>query len=151
MPESRAVRRWPIGLLVAVAALIPLALLLWGRPLYELLHAQEQIRTWVEEFGLWGPLVIVLLEVAQVLLAPIPGQAIELVSGYLFGPWLGALYAMGGITIGAALNFLLARTFGRPLLARLVKPETLDRLDDLRPTGRGALFLSPVAFSPGAR
>jgi uncharacterized membrane protein YdjX (TVP38/TMEM64 family) len=90
---------------------------------------------------------VVALEIAQVLLAPIPGQAIDAVSGYLFGIWLGTLYAAAGIAAGSLLNFALARRFGRPLVARLVKPETLNRLDDLARRG-GALFFFLIWLFP---
>lgn len=53
------------------------ALLLWGKPLYSFLADQEAVRAWVGQFGPWAPAAVSLLEIAQVLLAPIPGQAIE--------------------------------------------------------------------------
>jgi uncharacterized membrane protein YdjX (TVP38/TMEM64 family) len=101
---------------------------------------QERVRTWVAQFGPWGPVAIAGLEMAQALVAPIPGQAIEAVSGYLYGPWLGALYAMAGITTGSLLNFLLARRLGRSLLLKLTNPETVTQLDDLANRGGDIFF-----------
>jgi uncharacterized membrane protein YdjX (TVP38/TMEM64 family) len=125
------------GLLVVAAMIVVLAA--WGPTLYRFVHDQDRVRAWVGQFGPWGPLAISGLEMAQALLAPIPGQAIEAVSGYLYGPWLGALYAMAGITVGSLLNFLLARRLGRSLLLKLTNPATVTRLDDLAERG-GAIF-----------
>ncbi len=130
-------RVWLAALLIASA--LAAALLIWGQPLYHFLADQARIRAWVERLGFWGPAGIAALELVQVLAAPIPGTAIEAASGYLFGPWLGALYAMIGITVGSWLNFYLARRFGRPLLRRWIAPRSLDRLDDLARRG-GTLF-----------
>lgn len=140
MPERRVPTRrrdWLVALL-AMAALAAL-LLLWGGPLYRFVADQARVRAWVEGFGLWGPAGIVALEIIQVLAVPVPGTAIEAVSGYLFGPWPGALYALVGVVIGSALNFFLARRFGRPLIARWIGPRSLARLDDLARQG-GTLF-----------
>lgn len=80
-------------------------------------------------FGPWGPLVSIALNVAQVLLAPIPGQFVGLANGYLYGVWLGTLYSMAGLLIGTTLAMVLGRRFGRPLVERLVNPKTLARWD----------------------
>ena len=61
----------------------------------------------MEGLGAWGPLAIVVLEMIQALLAPIPGQAIEAVSGYLYGPWWGTLFPMIGMVLGSTITFLL--------------------------------------------
>jgi uncharacterized membrane protein YdjX (TVP38/TMEM64 family) len=92
---------------------------------------------------------IVLLEMIQALLAPIPGQAIEAVSGYLYGPWLGTLYPMIGMVIGSSITFLLSRRFGRPLVIRLIGKQSMARMDDLVRRG-GALFFFLIWLLPFA-
>ena len=71
------------------------------------------------------------LNVAQVLLAPIPGQFVGLLNGYLYGPWLGTFYSMIGLLLGTALAMGLGRWFGRPLVERLVNPAQLARWDQI--------------------
>lgn len=140
MSEQRSRAGWRTWVAVgSVLVIVVSALLVWGRPLYEFLADQDGIRSWVERFGPWGPVAIAILEVAQAVVAPFPGQAIELVGGFLFGPWLGTLYAMAGIVVGSLLSFILARRFGRPLAIRLVGQKAVARLDDLSRRG-GALF-----------
>ena len=139
-PERRGRSRWCVWLIAGLLVVgLVAALVAWGRPLFELMADQERIRAWVEGFGWWAPVIIIVLEMAQVLLAPIPGHVVGAVSGYLYGPWLGTLYTMVGLVLGSLLGFLLARRFGRPLMQRLVSPETLNNLDRLADRG-GALF-----------
>lgn len=140
MSDREATIRW--GLLAAggtALAVLIAALFIWGQPVSAFLGDQEQVRAWVVGYGPWGPLAVILLEMAQTLLAPIPGTAIEAASGYLFGPWMGAFYAMTGIAAGSSLSFVIARRFGRPLLRRLASEQTVARLDDLAQRG-GSLF-----------
>jgi uncharacterized membrane protein YdjX (TVP38/TMEM64 family) len=130
-----------------ILAILVVALIIWGQPLYEFAADQERIRAWVRRFGPWGPLALAALEMAQVLLAPVPGQAIEAVGGYLFGPWVGTLYAMLGIGVGSLLNFALARRFGRPWVARQISSRSLSRFDDLSRRG-GTLFFFLIWLFP---
>jgi uncharacterized membrane protein YdjX (TVP38/TMEM64 family) len=140
MSEGKApVRGWVW--LVAGAILVALiaTLVLWRHPISAFLADPEKVRAWIQSLGAWGPLVIVLLQMSQTLLAPIPGQAIGAVSGYLYGPWLGTLYSMLGVALGSIILFLLARRFGRPLALRLISKSSMARLDELVERG-GALF-----------
>lgn len=150
MSEQRSPIRWWIWLLagLVVAALVA-ALITWWRPIYDFLSDPEQVRTWVEQLGAWGPVAIILLEMTQALLAPIPGQAIEAVSGYLYGPWLGTLYPMIGMVIGSSIIFSLSRRFGRPLVIRLIGKQSMARMDDLVRRG-GALFFFLIWLLPFA-
>jgi uncharacterized membrane protein YdjX (TVP38/TMEM64 family) len=150
MSDRPSPPRWWVWLLAGLilVALIA-ALIIWWQPIYEFLSDPEQVRAWVEQLGAWGPVAIILLEMIQALLAPIPGQAIEAVSGYLYGPWLGTLYPMIGMVIGSFITFSLARRFGRPLVIRLIGKQSMARMDDLVRRG-GALFFFLIWLLPFA-
>jgi uncharacterized membrane protein YdjX (TVP38/TMEM64 family) len=150
MSEQKSPVRWWIWLIVGAVLVAALAaLIIWWRPIYDFLSNREHVRAWVEGLGAWGPLAILLLEMIQALLAPIPGQAIEAVSGYLYGPWLGTLYPMIGMAIGSFITFSLARRFGRPLVIRLIGQQSMARLDDLVRRG-GAPFFFLIWLLPFA-
>lgn len=150
MSERKSPARWWIWLIAGIILVALLtALVIWWRPIYDFLSDQEQVRAWVEGLGAWGPLAILLLEMIQALLAPIPGQAIEAVSGYLYGPWWGTLYPMIGMAIGSFITFSLARRFGRPLVIRLIGKPSMARLDDLERRG-GAPFFFLIWLLPFA-
>jgi uncharacterized membrane protein YdjX (TVP38/TMEM64 family) len=149
MSEKPAVRWWIWVIAGVVLAALIVVLVLWWRPIYDFLSNQDQVRSWVEGLGAWAPLAILVLEMIQALLAPIPGQAIEAVSGYLYGPWWGTLYPMIGMAIGSLITFALARRFGRPLVIRLIGQQSMARLDDLERRG-GAPFFFLIWLLPFA-
>jgi len=136
-----------IVLLALLAVLVCGGVWYWREPLWALFNDQQRIQEWVADFGPWGPLVSIALNVAQVLVAPIPGQFVGLVNGYLYGPWLGTLYSMAGLTLGTILAMALARWFGRPLVERLVNPQTLARWDRIA-SRQGPLFFFFVFLLP---
>jgi uncharacterized membrane protein YdjX (TVP38/TMEM64 family) len=108
---------------------------------------QEAVQTWIAQFGPWGPLVSILLNVTQVLLAPVPGQVVGLANGYLYGVVAGTLYSLIGVVLGSALAMGLGRWFGRPLVVRVVGEENVARWDRIT-RERGTLFLFLVYLLP---
>jgi len=92
------------------------------------------------EQGPRAPLAFVALQVGQVVLAPIPGHLLAIVSGAAFGPWRGMLYTALGVGLGSAIAMLLARLAGRPLVERLFPVGAMVRVD------RWAARRGPVFF-----
>lgn len=81
------------------------------------------------------PLLFMALQLAQVLLAPIPGQVMGLLGGWLFGFWGGLALTMAGLMLGSSLAMGLTRWGGRPLLEKLVPAALLKRFDHLIASG----------------
>lgn len=98
-----------------------------------------------------GPLAFVgfiLLQVAQVVAAPIPGEATGLLGGFLYGPFLGVLLSTIGLTLGSFAAFALARTFGRPFVDKFVDKRTMSRFDYLL-HHKGAFLVFLLFLIPG--
>ena len=79
--------------------------------LYDKLHDKHQLKTIISSFGAYSPLAYILIQILQVIIAPIPGGAIEFLGGYLFGVKAGFLYSMIGVILGSWFAFSLARVF----------------------------------------
>ena len=145
--ETRARLPWlPIAGLLVIG-LATLALWRWGQSLMTFFQDQEQVRHWLADFGPLAPLISIGLNVAQVLLAPVPGQVIGLANGYLFGVLWGTVYSLIGVMIGSALAMGLGRWLGRPVVERFVGPDQLARWDDLA-ARRGPLFFFLIFLLP---
>ncbi len=81
---------------------------------------EQVLREWIEGFGVWGPLVYILIySIAPTLM--LPGLPITVIGGILFGPLWGVIYVSIGSTIGATIAFLVARYMGREWVAAFVK------------------------------
>jgi len=133
--------------ILALLTLAVTALLIWHRPLLSFFADRAKVQGFVMRFGPWAPLAAISLHAAQVLLAIIPGQAIDAMNGYLFGTTWGTTYSWVGVIAGSSVAMTLARRFGRPWAERLIKKETLERLDSYS-RQRGALFFFLVFLFP---
>jgi 1-acyl-sn-glycerol-3-phosphate acyltransferase len=90
---------------------------------------REAVAASVKELGLWGPAIVFVLLLLQVFLAFIPGQALMVTCGYLYGFWGGLFITWLGLVTGGHAAFLLARRYGRPFAERWISPDTLARWD----------------------
>jgi uncharacterized membrane protein YdjX (TVP38/TMEM64 family) len=106
------------------------------------------LRAFVLGFGPFAPVVFVFLQATQVVVAPIPGQVVGLVGGYLFGPVWGTAYSLLGVAVGSTVVFVLSRRYGRPYVERFIVPETVAEFDDLVDSG-GLVGLFLVFLIPG--
>lgn len=106
-----------IGL--AIAALIVLYFWLKETGRLGIFGSAEAFRQWLVQFGAWAPVIFLLLQVAQVLVAIIPGEVTSVAGGIMFGFWGGTALSIFGITIGSVIAFMLARRLGRPAVEKL--------------------------------
>jgi uncharacterized membrane protein YdjX (TVP38/TMEM64 family) len=119
---------------------------LWGKAvnLYEILHDRHQLKKVILSYGAYSPLAYILVQVLQVIVAPIPGGAVEFLGGYLFGTRSGFLYSMIGLLIGSWLAFSLARVFEKLAVEKFVPSETIRKFDYL--IGHEGVILSFLLF-----
>lgn len=105
------------------------------------------LRDWIEALGIWGPVVFVVLYVGAVV-AGIPGSAITIAAGALFGSVFGVILVSISSTLGASLAFLIARYFARDAIARwLSTKEKFGRLDQLTEK-HGAIIVAITRLIP---
>lgn len=137
-----------IGLLVVAL----LGYLAWDviakGPLMQLLSNRDQLVDMMERLGLWAPLVYIVLQVVQIVVAPIPGQIVGGVGGFLFGYW-GILWTTIGSIFGFWLVFMIARKFGRPLLEKIFKKSAIDKFDFIINAKGAALIIFAIFLLPG--
>ncbi|MCB0197259.1 MAG: TVP38/TMEM64 family protein [Anaerolineae bacterium] len=112
---------WIGGLLVIVVLAA-----LW-KPLSQVGADSTHVRAWIEPLGPFAPLAFFLLNVAQIVVAPIPGYPVQVLGGILFGVIPGSIYAVGGMVAGGTLAAWLGRRFGRPWLEQRMGAETLEQ------------------------
>ena len=105
------------------------------------------LREWIQSLGALGPAVFVGLYVLGVV-AGIPGSALTVAAGGLFGSLLGVILVSLASIIGASLAFLIARYFARDAVASwLSKRETFKKLDGMTEQ-HGAMIVAITRLVP---
>ena len=93
----------------------------------------------IQGYGFWGPAVLFVLFIFQTFLAFIPGQALMVASGYIYGFTGGILITWSSLVVGGQAAFWLARRYGRPFAERWVSSTLLDRWNKSS-AGQGIVF-----------
>ncbi|MBT4651680.1 TVP38/TMEM64 family protein [Candidatus Woesearchaeota archaeon] len=115
----------------------------WVKTLFD---NPEGIRNFIISFGLFAPLIIILLQTFQTIISIIPSQLTTIIAGFLFGPVLGAIYSLIGVILGSAITFLISRKYGKKLALKFFEKKDLVHLNLLFKQKKGwALLLARLA------
>jgi uncharacterized membrane protein YdjX (TVP38/TMEM64 family) len=87
----------------------------------------DSLRAYIGVFGLFGPVVLTLIQMLQVILPVLPGFLGCIVGTGLFGVAGGFLCNYIGISLGSLAAFLLARRLGMPFVRQVVSQEKYDK------------------------
>jgi uncharacterized membrane protein YdjX (TVP38/TMEM64 family) len=116
--------------------------------LFDFFMDRENLLGFIDSMGPAGFVGFILLQVIQVVVAPIPGEVTGLIGGFLYGPVLGTVVSTIGLTIGSYAAFALARLLGRPFVERFVSKSEIRRFDFLLHR-KGGFLMFLVFLIPG--
>lgn len=134
--KSKLLRYFVLSLLAAGIALVVI---------YRNQLNLEMFETWVNEAGVAGPIVFMLIYIVGTVFF-LPGSVLTLAGGALFGPVLGTFYNLTAATIGAIISFIAARYVAHDW----VENKTGGRLKSLKQgvEGEGWKFVAFVRLVP---
>ena len=78
---------------------------------------REQLQNWLQQMGIWAPIVYILLYTIGTLLI-LPSTPLNLTGGAIFGSWWGTLWTTIAAIVAAVVAFAFTRTVGRELIAQ---------------------------------
>ncbi len=140
--KSKAQGLWrPIALIAAIIIVL-IAARAFG--IGERLGA---LRDWIQALGPMGPVVFVLLYAVAVV-AALPGSALTVVAGALFGSVLGVIVVSVASTLGASLSFLVGRYFARGAVANWLSDKEKFRKLDKMTEEQGAIIVAVTRLVP---
>lgn len=145
-------KRWIVPALLlltaAVAAFFWDALTHNAVSLYHLVTDRASVEHLLDTFGAFAPVMFILMQIFQVLVAPVPGEVSGLIGGYLFGAVNGFLLSSIGLSIGSWLNFAIGRVLGKKFIRKLIPGRTLDRIEKLLKR-QGVIVVFVLFLFPG--
>jgi uncharacterized membrane protein YdjX (TVP38/TMEM64 family) len=135
-------------LLVLILIVGGLTLIFYKTGLIHFFMSKERMIEFIDKLGPLGVIGFILLQIAQVVAAPIPGEVTGLLGGFIYGPVLGVVFSTIGLTIGSYIAFALSRAFGRPFVDRFVSRSVMSRFDYLL-HHKGAFLVFLLFLIPG--
>lgn len=126
---------------ILIAIVLLSLVVIYRQPLADYLRIitdQQAVSEYLQSYGPLGPIVLFLLLVAQVFVAVIPGHALMVTAGYVYGA-VGLCVAIASTIVGSQVAFLIARRFGRDFIYKVASPEIIQRWDGIA-KHQGILF-----------
>lgn len=117
---------------------------IWGKIVeYFLVFSdREQIKSFITSFGAGAPAVFIIIQILQVLFAPVPGETSGFIGGFLFGTFKGFFYSGIGLTVGSCINFYIGRFLGERYIRKIISPDYLNRFDAfVKRKGAAVIFI----------
>ena len=150
MTEIEAKTRFNLKkiLITGSLLLVIIVVLVWRwqdvQALAEFLRDREALSAYLEQIGLWGPAVYLLLLGIQVVTAILPPHGLMLAAGYLYGFWGGLVLNVLGAVLFSQLAFSISRFLGQDFVNRVTPATIRDRWEDV--IKRQGIFFFILAF-----
>lgn len=141
-------RRVLIGLVTAAAVT---ALLCWEYlpGLLTWLADARAVRAFVSDHAFVSRLAMLGINIVQVLLAFLPGEPVELASGYAFGFWEGTALCLVASGLATSMIYWATRRWGWKLVGLFFDRSLFDRFSWLKSAKRLELIMFIVFLVPG--
>lgn len=146
---NKAKARFKLILLIAIIIVLPVILYLtckdtlfnvdWLKNLPSLLEKNKNISL----------LLVILFQILQVIVCILPGQPIQLASGFMYGPLFGYLISIVGAIIGATITYFIAKVLGSEAIEVLFGKDEVNKYKKKINSGKGLLILFIIYLIPG--
>lgn len=110
-------------LLLLLMLLIGILSLFLYHPLISLIASLPKLADRIYSLGNVGILMIVCFMALQIIIVFLPGEIIEVMAGYLYGPWHGMCYCLFGAALGSTFIYLLGKMIGDAFMKFMTKQE----------------------------
>ena len=91
---------------------------------------RQRIRNWVEQFGLWGPLVFLVVMVLQMFMFVVPNVFLMMIAILSYGPFWGAVLSLGGVFLSSTIGYLIGKYLGPVTVHKLMSEKAEKKTAD---------------------
>lgn len=90
---------------------------------------EQRIGNWVGQFGLVGPLVIVIIMILQMFLFVVPTPFLMVVSVLAYGPVWGSLIILLAVFCASSVGYIIGSYLGSPVVNRIIGNKGEQKLE----------------------
>ena len=135
--------------MVIIALVIFIILLIiFSIPFIQFIENPNKLRKYIDSFGVFAPLIFILLSMTQILIPFIPGEPFELLAGYSFGFIKGSLLCILAGSLASTIIIIMVKKYNL-LLVDLFFPKNEYRVLDKLKSKKAFLVYSLLFIIPG--
>ena len=132
MKKSTKIKIIKLIILVSLVLLIT-GLTIYFLPILKNLNTQEgqlQFKEKVNQSKILGFFILLGLEIAQIILAVLPGEPVEVLAGICFGTFWGTIFLMFSIFITTVLIYVLVKKNGKKFICEFFSKEQVEKIEN---------------------
>lgn len=114
---------------------------------FTIVESSESLSKYLEETGIWMPILYIILQYLQVVILPIPSVVSTLAGVALFGAFKTVIYSLVGIILGSFTAFFIGRKLGYRAVVWIVGRDKLS-LWRKKLKGKDNFFLTVMFLLP---
>lgn len=88
---------------------------------------QERVRRYVKQFGVWGPVAIIVFTVLQMFLIVFPSLIPIIVAVLAYGFWWGILISLAGVAVASTIGYFIGRKLKHFVINSLISESTYEK------------------------
>ncbi|MDV4150542.1 TVP38/TMEM64 family protein [Clostridium sp. AL.422] len=136
------IKHW-IFLLIGIVAIISIIIYLKSSGIMGYMSSLEDFKNYIDGFGNNAFIAFFLVQLASIIIAPIPSNISAMAGAMVFGMWESFIITNLAIISGSAIVFFLSRLFGKTFVNRFVSNKILNKYEEIvnSPKGEMAIFL----------
>ena len=131
-------KKWnKVKIIKLITLIVVLAICIYGTIyLYPIIknistpQGQQNFKNEITNSGIKGTLMLFYLELAQIILAVLPGEPLEVLAGMCYGSVGGAIFIMISVFISTTVIFYLVKRFGKKLVYEFFSKEKIDKIEN---------------------
>jgi uncharacterized membrane protein YdjX (TVP38/TMEM64 family) len=142
-----AIAKFAVLLFIVIG--IPLLIYLKYPDVLDNFKSLDNINALLEKYHTKSMFIYVGLQVIQIIIAFLPGQALQFAAGYAYGFFAALLLSLAGIAIGTVATFYIGRIFGKDMVYLVFGKERLERFITLLNSRKAYIAVFLLYLFPG--
>lgn len=93
-------------------------------------NGQIEFKEKIDSLGIYGVLVLIVLQFAQIFLIVLPGEPLEVLAGMCYGSIGGTIFICSTVFVTTTIIVLLVRKFGKKFIYEFFNEEKIDKIEN---------------------
>ena len=90
---------------------------------------KDRIQVWVKQFGMLGPVVLILAMAVQMFMLVVPNLLLFAIAVICYGPVWGGLISLTGVFLSSSLGYAIGKKLGPRAVDRFVSQKMQDKIE----------------------
>lgn len=98
------------------------------QPMMKIFENPQLLRNQLQSFGLFGQIIFVGIVILQVIFVFLPGEIVEIMAGFIYGPFVGLLLCLIGSAMGSLLIYTFVKKWGQNFIQRFISLDLINQV-----------------------